>query len=261
MLKINTCVILAGGFGSRITEETTDKPKPMVLIGDLPIIHHIMNYYSSYGINNFIICSGYKSNIIKRYFYDNLILDGDIEIDFKNSCLKKIKYSSSFKNWNIKIIDTGLDTNTGGRLKPIFQFIKNDNFFLTYGDGLSNVNLKKLEEEHFKKNPLVTVTAVKKNERFGGLEINSKNNVTKFMEKKLVNDTYINGGFFIINKKIEKFIKSKKTSLEFDVLSKLAKLNKLYAYKHHGFWQCMDNLREKQLLESIYFQKKAPWII
>ncbi len=261
MLSIDTCVILAGGFGSRITEETTNKPKPMVLIGDLPIIHHIMNYYSFYGVNKFIICTGYKSNIIKKYFYDYLNLDGDLEIDFENKSIQKMKTSSALKKWNVKIIDTGHDSNTGGRLKPIFKHIKQENFFLTYGDGLSNVNLYRLEKEHLKKNPLVTVTAVKKNERFGGLEINSNNNVTKFMEKKLVNDQFINGGFFVLNKGIEKYIKSKKSSLELDVLTHLAKNKKINAYKHNGFWQCMDNLREKQLLESLYFQKKAPWII
>lgn len=261
MLTIDTCVILAGGFGSRISEETTDKPKPMVLIGNLPIIHHIMNYYSSYGINNFIICTGYKSYNIKRYFYDLLNLDGDLEVDFESKLIQKIKPSPTFKRWNVKIIDTGLDTNTGGRLKPIFKHIKKDNFYLTYGDGLSNVNLRILEKEHLKKNPMVTVTAVKKNERFGGLEINSFNKVTKFMEKKLVNDQFINGGFFVVNKSVEKYIKSKKSSWELDILTNLAKKNKINAYKHNGFWQCMDNLREKQLLERLYFQKKAPWII
>lgn len=261
MLNIDTCVILAGGFGSRITEETMDKPKPMVMIGNLPIIHHIMNYYSGFGIENFIICSGYKSNIIKKYFYDCLNFDDDLEIDFKNKSIKKINYSSKFQNWNIKIIDTGLDTNTGGRLIPIFKYIKKDNFFLTYGDGLSNINLKKLEKQHFKENSLVTVTAVKKKERFGGLEINSNNIITKFMEKKLDSDQFINGGFFVVNKEVRKYIKSKKTSWEFDVLSKLAIAKKMNAFKHYGFWQCMDNLREKQMLEKLYYQKKSPWII
>ena len=261
MLKIDTCVILAGGFGSRITEETTDKPKPMVLIGNLPIIHHIMNFYSSYGVNRFIICAGYKSDVIKKYFYDYLNLHGNLEFDFEKKVINKIKNPITLKNWNIKIIDTGLESNTGGRLKPIFKHINCENFFLTYGDGLSDINLNKLEKEHLKNKPLVTVTAVKKKERFGGLEINSKNIVTKFMEKKLVYDQFINGGFFVVNKKVEKYIKSKKTSWEFDVLANLSNAKKVNAFKHNGFWQCMDNLREKQLLEDLYFQKKAPWII
>jgi glucose-1-phosphate cytidylyltransferase len=260
--KIKTCVILAGGLGSRITEETVNKPKPMVNIGNLPIIHHIMNHYSKYGVYHFIICVGYKSQIIKEYFANLLNFSSNIEIDFPNNKLNILQYKrEEFKKWKVKIIETGEKSNTGGRIKIVEKWIPEENFFLTYGDGLSDVNLEKLTKSHFsQKNNLVTLTAVKKNNRFGNLVINKNQLVTNFIEKNKENQEMINGGFQVVNKKALKFIKSSTSSWESDVLELLANKRKLMSYKHNGFWQCMDNLREKQLLERLWESKKAPWL-
>ena len=260
--KISTCVILAGGLGSRITEETIDKPKPMVTIGNLPIIHHIMNHYSKYGVNHFIICAGYKSEVIKQYFTNLLHLSDNLEVDFPNSALSKTKYKNEeFHKWKVQIIETGAKSNTGGRIKRVEKWIPDDNFFLTYGDGLSDIDLNRLAKRHFsQKNNLVTITAVKKNNRFGNLVINNQNYVTKFVEKNKKNEEMINGGFQVVNKEVLKLIKSSHSSWESDVLELLAEKRKLSSYKHTGFWQCMDNLREKQLLEKLWNSKKAPWL-
>jgi len=260
--QIKTCVILAGGLGSRITEETIDKPKPMVTIGDLPIIHHIMNHYSKYGINHFIICAGYKSEIIKKYFYDLLKFSGNIEVDYTSKKLSKIKSASEeFSKWRIQIIETGSNSNTGGRIKKIEKYVNGQNFFLTYGDGLSDVNLSKLAQRHLSnKNNKVTITAVKRNNRFGNLVIDKQNYVTRFVEKDKKNEEMINGGFHVINKDVLQLIKKPSCSWEFDILEQLSKKKQLMCYQHKGFWQCMDNLREKQLLEDLWNSKKAPWI-
>ena len=260
--KISTCIILAGGLGSRITEETIDKPKPMVTIGNLPIIHHIMNRYSKYGVYHFIICVGYKSEVIKQYFTNLLHFSDNLEIDFPNSSLSKTRYKNEeFHQWRVQIIETGAKSNTGGRIKKVEKWILEDNFFLTYGDGLSDIDLNKLTKRHFSQNNnLVTITAVKRNNRFGNLVVNNQNYVTKFIEKNKNNEEMINGGFQIVNKKALKFIKSNSSSWESDTLELLAEKRKLSYYKHNGFWQCMDNLREKQLLEKLWNSKKAPWL-
>lgn len=259
---INTCVILAGGLGSRISEETINKPKPMVNIGNVPIIHHIMNHYSKFGVHHFIICAGYKSESIKQYFLNLLNFSSNIEIDFTRNKSSKLKYKTEqFHKWKVQIIETGAKSNTGGRIKKVEKWIPDENFFLTYGDGLSNVDLNKLSKRHFsQKNNLVTLTSVKTNNRFGNLIINNKNFITKFLEKNKKNEEFINGGFQVVNKKALKLIKSSASSWESDILELLAKKRKLLSYKHNGFWQCMDNLREKQLLESLWNSNKAPWL-
>ena len=259
---IKTCVILAGGIGSRISEETSDKPKPMVKIGNLPIIHHIMNHYSKYGIDHFIICAGYKSGVIKKYFSDLFYLSDHFEIDFLNNQItRKHASKKEFHKWKIQIIETGEKSNTGWRIKKVEKLIKSENFFLTYGDGLSDVNLEELTSRHFSNTSnLVTITAVKKNNRFGNLVINEQNRISQFIEKNKKNEEWINGGFHVVNKKVLKLIKSSTCSWEFDILEKLAKRKQLMSYQHSGFWQCMDNLREKQLLEKLWLTKKAPWI-
>tara|TARA_B100000029_G_scaffold271542_1_gene266583 strand:+ start:3795 stop:4496 length:702 start_codon:yes stop_codon:yes gene_type:complete len=226
-------VILAGGKGLRIFEETKLKPKPMIKIGGIPLILHIMDIYKFYGFNDFIICGGYKYKVLK-YFFRN-----------------KKKY------FNVKIINTGNNTQTAGRLVKVKKYLRNEKeFFLTYGDGLANLNIKKLLKFHRKKNTLATVTAVKKNLNFGMLKITSKNLVNNFIEKP--NNQLINGGFFVFSNKIFKHINSKK-SIEFDCLPKLAKNKNLSAYKHDGFWQCLDNSKDKKYLEKKWKEKNCPW--
>jgi len=238
-------VILAGGYGTRLYEETKNIPKPMVKIGSKPILWHIMKIYSYYGVNEFIICCGYKKNIIKKYFED----------------LQTKKKNKKKENWKIRLIDTGKNTLTGGRLKRIEKFIlKEKFFFFTYGDGVSNINIKKLINFHLKHKKLATVTAVKPPGRYGVLSINNSF-VKNFSEKKKGGDGYINGGFFILSPKVIKYIKNDKTVWEKDPMFLLAKKKQLMAFKHHGFWQSMDTYRDKLQLENIWRTKNAHWKI
>jgi glucose-1-phosphate cytidylyltransferase len=220
-------VILAGGLGTRISEYTKKIPKPMVPILDKPILVRLMNFYSSHGFNDFVIALGYKGQIIKDYFKKN-----------------------KFKKWNVKLVDTGLKTMTGGRLKRLGEYFKKDEIFLmTYGDGLSDVNLKKLINFHKKNNALVTLTGVRPPARFGAIKI-QKNKVKVFKEKSSLSEGWINGGFFVINSNFLKYIKNDSTFLERDPLEKISKKGKLFAFKHSGFWQCMDTIRDKEILEN-----------
>jgi glucose-1-phosphate cytidylyltransferase len=231
-------VILAGGRGSRLNEYTKNIPKPMVQIGGKPILWHIMKIYSFYGINNFIICCGYKKKIIEKYFT-------------KPSFLKKNK------NWNINFVDTGIKTFTGGRLKRIKKLICNENFFyFTYGDGLSNVNIKKLTDFHIKNKKYATVTAALPPGRYGTLNINKKSSIVeKFYEKKKGGDGFINGGFFILSPKVLKYIKNDYTIWEKEPMYELSKDKQLIAFTHNGFWQSMDTYRDKLELEKIWKKK------
>lgn len=225
-------IILAGGYGTRIVEYTKKIPKPMIKINGTPLLSHIMRIFSSQGFNDFIIAAGYKKNIIQRY------------------------YSKSKEFKNIKIVDTGKETMTGGRilkLKPHFK--KNENFFVTYGDGLSNINLKKLLNFHLRNKKIATVTAVRPPVRFGELLI-KKDKVLRFKEKPDIKSSWINGGFFVLNYEVFKFIKNSKTSFEKEPLEKLAKSKNLTAYKHKNFWKCMDNIADKNYLEK-YLKKYA----
>ena len=227
-------VILAGGLGTRLSEETKVKPKPLVKIGNRPIIWHIMKIYSKFGINEFIICQGYKGDLIKK---------------------ELSKYEKK-ENWKIKYINTGLNTMTGGRIKRIKKFIGDDKIFsLSYGDGVSNVNIKKLIKFHIQNEKMATLTAVKQNNRFGVLVLN-KNNVKKIKEKPT---EFINGGFFILSNKIFKYLKNDKSVFERDCLPKLAKVNQLSAFIHKGFWGCMDTLRDKRLLNIEWRKKTCKW--
>jgi len=238
-------VILAGGYGTRLYEETKNIPKPMVKIGSKPILWHIMKIYSYYGVNEFIICCGYKKNIIKKYFED----------------FQTRKKNKKKENWKIRLIDTGKNTLTGGRLKRVKKFIlKEKFFFFTYGDGVSNINIKKLINFHLKHKKLATVTAVKPPGRYGVLSINNSF-VKNFSEKKKGGDGYINGGFFILSPKVIKYIKNDKTVWEKDPMFSLAKKQQLMAFKHHGFWQSMDTYRDKLQLENIWRTKNAHWKI
>ena len=226
-------VILAGGLGSRISEETKLKPKPMIEIGGKPILWHIMKRYSFYGINDFIICCGYKGDKIKEYFLENE------------------------ESWNVSCMDTGLETMTGGRLKRI-QKLVNDTFCFTYGDTLNDLNIKKLIEFHKEMKTLATVTACIPPEKYGVLEINQKK-VTSFKEKMSRKDTWVNGGFFVLEPEVFDYIKNDSTIWEKEPLEILAKNDQLTVFRHNGFWQPMDTLREKNLLEELWFAGKAPW--
>lgn len=250
-------VILAGGFGTRIMEYSHLIPKPMIEIGDQPIILHIMRYYSSFGVKKFIISAGYKSEIIKKYFSDINNFINDIEINTKN---KTIDYLNKSKiDWTVKVIDTGLDTQTGGRIKNVEKYLEGENFFMTYGDGLSDVSIDKLYNFHKKNKKLATVTTVSPKSRFGILNF-KKGNLVEFKEKPKEIKNFINAGFFVLNKRILNHILNSKTNFEQDVLTKLSKKNQLVGYKHNGFWQCMDTQRDKKLLDQLWISKKAPWI-
>lgn len=249
-------VILAGGFGSRITEESTVIPKPLIEIGNKPIIWHIMKSYSYYGINDFIICCGYKGNLIKDYFINYGNLNSDIEVNLKNNSIKIL--NNQKENWKITLVDTGIETMTGGRIKRIQKYIKDEKYFcLTYGDGLSDVNIKDLIKFHIKKKKLATVTAVSSPGRFGDLEIDSSRMVKNFSEKKNSKKAKdrINGGFLVLDPKIIKYIKNDQTIFEKETLSLLAKKKQMSAFIHDGFWQCMDTQREKIILEKMWKSK------
>ena len=230
-------VILAGGYGTRLAEETKAKPKPLVKIGSKPIIWHILKIYSHYGINDFIICLGYKGNLL----------------------IKELNALSKKENWNIKYVKTGLQTMTGGRIKKIKKFInKDENFCLSYGDGLSDVNIQKLIKFHLQNKKIATLTAVKYKNPKGVLIFDNQFRIKKIKEKPL---EYINGCFFVLSKKIFNFLKNSKTIFEKDCLPKLANKKELIAFKHHGFWGCMDTLREKKELNKIYNSKQKAWKI
>jgi len=229
-------VILAGGFGTRLSEETDLIPKPMVRIGDIPILHHIMNYYSAFGHKDFVVALGYKANVIIEYFETT-----------KNPEL------------NINLVDTGLETSTGGRIKMLEDILDNE-FMLTYGDGLSNVNIDELLEHHRRFGKIATVTAVRPPARFGTIET-SNGIVTKFAEKDPQDAGWINGGFFCLNKKVCQFISDSTTSFESEPLSHLVEIQELSAFEHHGWWQPMDTLRDKRTLESVWDKGDAPWLI
>ena len=232
-------VIFAGGYGTRISEESDYIPKPMVKIGKKPILWHIIKYYSVFGFSNFIICGGYKIEILKEYFKTN-----------------KAKFE---KSWNIKIVNTGKNSNTGERLKRIEKYLDNT-FCLTYGDGLSNVNIKKLVQFHKKNRTIATLTTVKPIPHFGKIQFKG-NKVTKFFEKDQKKENWINAGFFVCEKEIFKYLNKKNSIFETDVLPVLAKRKKLLAYKHKKFWYCMDTLRDKRHLNNLWISKRAPWKI
>ncbi len=254
-------VIFAGGLGTRISEESHLKPKPMIEIGEKPILWHIMKNYEAQGFNEFIICLGYKGYQIKEYFLNYFLHNSDVTVDLKNNEVEVHKTDSN--NFKVTLVDTGVDTQTGGRLKRIQHYISEDTFMLTYGDGLADINLNKLLEFHTNNNKLVTMTAVQPEGRFGALETNSKGIVTNFQEKPQGDGNWINGGFFVLNKDVfETLAENSDTQMwEDEPLENLAKQNQLAAYKHYGFWRCMDALRDKVILEELWNKKEAQWKI
>lgn len=249
-------VILAGGYGTRLSEETIIKPKPMVEIGNEPILIHIMKYYSSYGFNDFVLALGYKSNYIKEYLFNYMNLQNNLSMDFENNKITQLDNKNL--KWKVELVETGEDTNTGGRLKKVQNFLNNERFFFTYGDGLSNVNLNKLLKYHEQSKSVVTLTGVKAPPKFGNLKIRNKK-VIEFSEKGSKTTEWINGGFMIMENKVFNYLTSNKDSLEFDTLERIAKEKKLSCFKHNGFWQCMDNLKDKNTLEEVWKSKKVPW--
>ena len=250
-------VILAGGLGTRLSEETTLKPKPMVEIGGMPILWHIMKIYSSYGINDFIICAGYKSHIIKDYFTNYLIQNSDVTFDLKQNTYKIHKNHS--ENWKVTVVDTGQSTMTGGRLLKVAEYLDGNDFCFTYGDGLTDIDINKLINFHRNNKSIATLTAVKTPERFGRLQINKKNIVSQFLEKPQNNDEWINGGFFVLSKEVLNFIDDENTIWERDPLENISKEEKLSAYKHDGFWYAMDKLSDKHYLNELWNHNQAPW--
>ena len=251
-------VILSGGFGTRIAEETHNRPKPMIEIGGKPILWHIMKIYSYYGVNDFIICCGYKGNIIKEYFSNYSILSSDITYDLQKNSIKVHKKNA--EPWKVTVVDTGEATMTGGRIKKIQNYLKNEkNFCVTYGDGVSDINIKKSIEFHLKQKKIATIAAVHPPSRFGALEI-KQNLISKFVEKPAGDNTFINGGFFVFSHKIFESIKYSNSILEKDVLPLLARKKQLSSFKHTGFWQPMDTIRDKNLLEALIDSNSAPWV-
>ncbi len=250
-------VLLAGGLGTRLSEETDTKPKPMVEIGGKPILWHIMKIYSQFGFNEFIICLGYKGYVIKEYFANYFRHQSDLTIDLKNNTTEI--HNSTAEPWKISLIDTGVNTMTGGRIKRIQSYIGNEPFLLTYGDGVSDVNLKELVEFHQKSGKLLTVTSIQPTGRFGSLEIDETNTVQKFVEKPKGDGAWINAGFFVCEPSVFDFIHGDETIFEKDPLEKIAEMNQLMAFKHDGFWKPMDSLRDKYELENLWQSNKAPW--
>jgi glucose-1-phosphate cytidylyltransferase len=251
-------VILAGGYGTRISEESHLRPKPMIEIGQKPILWHIMKIYSSYGFNDFIICLGYKGYLIKEYFANYFLHESDVTFDFRNDN-QTITHNHSAEPWKVTLVDTGIDTMTGGRVKRIQPYIGNERFMLTYGDGVSNVNIRELVEFHKLSGRLVTVTSIQPDGRFGVLDITDQNEVRGFQEKPKGDNTWINGGFFVLQPEVFDYLDGDHTIFEKEPLEKIAKDGELLAYKHNSFWQPMDTLRDKNYLEDLWGRNKAPW--
>lgn len=253
-------VILAGGLGTRISEESHLIPKPMITIGQKPILWHIMKYYAHYGFKEFIILAGYKQEVIKQYFYNYNINTNDVTFYLKNGS-SEIETNKRHEDWIVTIVDSGINTMTGGRLKYLDNLITESSFLLTYGDGLSNVNLNKLITLHNSTKSLITLTTIKPTGRFGTLNIGKNSEVIDFREKSTKDVSWINGGFMVVESKVLSLIESNNDVLEIDILNKVLSLNKLAAYKHNGYWQCMDTLRDRETLELAISKDQAPWMV
>ena len=251
-------VILAGGFGTRISEESHLKPKPMVEIGERPILWHIMKIYSSYGFNDFIICLGYKGYCIKEYFAHYFLHESDVTFDFKKQNERMIHHHSA-EPWTVTLVNTGVETMTGGRVKRVREYIGYEPFLLTYGDGVADVNITELVSYHQAHGKLATVTSIQPAGRFGALDLDSNNLVNGFKEKPKGDDAWINGGFFVMEPQVLDYIADDMTILEKEPLEGLARDGQLVSYKHSGFWQPMDTLRDKNQLEEIWKSDSAPW--
>ena len=250
-------VILAGGFGTRISEESHLKPKPMIEIGEKPILWHIMKHYSQYGYNEFIICLGYKQYVVKEFFADYFLHTSDVTFDLVNNSMKV--HNNYSEPWKVTLIDTGLHTMTGGRVKRIKEYVGNEPFMLTYGDGVSDINLKELEEFHRVHGKIATISAVNIGQRFGVLDLSGDGQIHSFREKNDSDGGVINGGFMVMNPEVFDYIAGDSTVFEKEPLENLAKNGELMAYRHHGFWKCMDTQRDKMQLEEMWASGHAPW--
>ncbi len=252
-------VLFAGGLGTRISEETEVRPKPMVEIGGKPILWHIMKMYSHYGFNEFIICLGYKGYVIKEYFMNYFLHNSDIRIDLGNNNMEVLgTRSDAFK---VTLVETGLNTKTAGRLQQVIKYIGNEDFMLTYGDGVADVNIKELVEFHKKNNKIATVTSIQPDARFGGMDIAANGNVNAFREKSKADAQWINGGFFVLKPDVFNYLKNDMSNVMWEdgPLEKLTADNQMVAYKHRGFWKCMDALRDKIELNELWESNNAPW--
>lgn len=249
-------VILAGGFGTRLSEETEKKPKPLVEIGPQPILWHIMKHYGQYEFNEFLIALGYKGEAIKKYFVDYLNYYCDMRLDFSSGEVNT--HNKSIEGWSVELVDTGLNTLTGGRIKRLEPFLKGETFMVTYGDGVANIDLSALLSLHRSEGRIGTVSAVRPPARFGGLVLEG-NTVAEFTEKPQIGEGWINGGFMAFEPGIFDYIEGDETSLEAHVLEMLAADGQLSVYRHRGFWQCMDTIRDLNLLRSMWEKGDAPW--
>lgn len=257
--KVMKVVILAGGFGTRISEESHLKPKPMIEIGEKPILWHIMKEFSFYGFDEFIICAGYKQHVIKEWFADYYLHNSDITFDFTEENQMTV-HANTAEPWKVTIVDTGLNTMTGGRIKRVQNYVKDESFFLTYGDGVSDVNMRELLKFHQEKRKIATLTAVHIGQRFGVLDIEGgTQDVKAFREKDTSDGARINAGYMVLEPSIFEYIDGDETVFEREPLEKLVQKSELNAYKHNGYWQCMDTQREKEKLEELWHQGKAPW--
>jgi glucose-1-phosphate cytidylyltransferase len=251
-------VILAGGFGTRISEESHLKPKPMIEIGERPILWHIMKIYAHYGFNDFVICLGYKGYCIKEYFAHYYLHEADVTFDFCNGNERSI-HSHSAEPWKVTLVDTGKETMTGGRVKRVQPYVGHEPFMLTYGDGVADVDINALVEYHLRHGKLATVTAIQPSGRFGALDLGAQNVVHGFQEKPKGDGSWINGGFFVLQPEVFDVLEGDNTILEREPLERLAGRGELVAYKHQGFWQPMDTLRDKNYLEELWKSRQAPW--
>lgn len=252
-------VILAGGFGTRISEESQFKPKPMIEIGGKPILWHIMKLYSHYGYNEFVICAGYKQHVIKEWFADYFLHNSDITFDYTNGRNEMTIHNQYCEPWKVTVVDTGLNTMTGGRIKRIQPFIGNETFMLTYGDAVCDVNIERLVKFHELHGKLATLTAVRLDQQKGVLDIDENNSVRAFREKNAADAAPINAGFMVLSPKIFDYLKDDATIFEREPLEAVAKEGELKSFIFSGFWQCMDSKRELEMLEKIWSSGKAPW--
>lgn len=253
-------VLLAGGLGTRISEESQLKPKPMIDIGGQPILWHIMKEYAYYGYNEFIVCAGYRQQDIKQWFADYFLRNSDVTFDYTNGRNEMVVHTSSIEPWKVTIVDTGLNTMTGGRIKRIRSYVGNESFFMTYGDGVCDVDINKLLEFHTSHGMIATLTAVMQEQSKGILDIGGDNAVKSFREKKRADGVPINAGYMVLRPEIFDYIEGDQTVFEKESLEKLANEGQLMSYMHRGFWQCMDSMREKQMLEKMIAGGKAPWM-
>lgn len=251
-------VILAGGLGTRLSEETSIKPKPMVEIGGRPILWHILKSYSAFGVNEAIICGGYRADVIKDYFHSYFIRNSDVTFDMKSNTIEV--HASHREPWKVTVVDTGQNTMTGGRVRRVRDFIGDERFYLTYGDGVADVDIHKLNAFHEQEKSLVTLTAVSPPGRFGALMLHEgSNKIEAFREKPRGDGAWVNGGFFVVEPQALDYIEGDSTVWEQEPLRRLAREGKLSAYRHEGFWQAMDTLRDKNVLEELWAKGQAPW--